>query len=499
MDSGVSSISWQSRFVTRMGKVIRSDKHYTNEVAEKRTQRERGKLRKRSQPATGEPDRQHGINELGEREYLVFSEASTLVEPAVQDHTDIVHQLSMIDDNDHKYVAKRKTALDLVYTMAQLQHFDKQALLVEQVPDKTWRYIASLLDPASAAFLALSNRSLYRKIGFETMWQLNQPSAQHCKNEVLHYFDRMYPDHLLCFHCTRYHRRIQPGKEMLKINHVMSPIVVCPRVKSSVLPRIRLTHGRELPYAFVQLALREYNHSKGHGISASALERHWKCKDSPWSHRSRYMVINGRLAVRIRSQCFAAPDLTETARRHLLFDREEYTPFFSVCPHWRDGLLMDVCKCMLSHVPRPPKSYLQQLKEKPGVSRADTRANFIISGCDFCRPARRCTECPSEYLVEIQMVEDTNDPVQRFKHAIVVTRWTDLGDGSSPFTSPEWVAISTDKKEAGAEEYDSFTNVGRRAIAGSFESAISGTVPGQRLASLNPKQAKRGENDHGWY
>lgn len=268
------------------------------------------------------------------------------------------------------------------------------------------------------------------------------------------------------------------------------------------MPRLRITHGRELPYGWVQLVLRG-RYSIAHGVQPSALERRWKCRDSGWSHRTRYMVHDGRLLMRVVSQAVAPPNstMTATTTRHLLYDREEYTPFFSVCAHWKDGELMALCKCALSHVPAPPESYVAQLKKAPKISRAAARPNFIVTGCDWCRPARRCPECPTEYLFEIQMIEDPRDPVVPFKHSLVVTRWSDLGDGSSPFTSPEWAAVkgvALPGLEANAE-YESFSNVGRRAVSGIFESHVSGSIPGQRMISLNPKNKKLGEEGHGWY
>jgi hypothetical protein len=101
-------------------------------------------------------------------------------------------------------------------------------------------------------------------------------------------------------------------------------------------------------------------------------------------------------------------------------------------------------------------------------------------------------------MVEVHMVEDPSDLTRPFKHALVVTRWTDLGDGSDPSASPEWVAINGLRADGlDNSEFQSFQNVGRRAVGGIFESAISGTVPGQRLISLNPKNKRMGEDGHG--
>jgi hypothetical protein len=105
---------------------------------------------------------------------------------------------------------------------------------------------------------------------------------------------------------------------------------------------------------------------------------------------------------------------------------------------------------------------------------------------------RRCPECPTEYLVELKLSEDKNDPLVKFKQSIVVTRWSDLGDGSSP-SSPEWAAVS------GEQAYDSFALIGKRGISGIFESQSGVTMPGQRMLSLNPKMEKLGEKGHRWY
>jgi hypothetical protein len=107
---------------------------------------------------------------------------------------------------------------------------------------------------------------------------------------------------------------------------------------------------------------------------------------------------------------------------------------------------------------------------------------------------RRCPECPSEYLIEVKLCEDRADG--RFKQAITVTRWTDLGDGKTP-AGIQWAAIN-----GRSEEYDSFQHehYAKRGIASIFEAAFTAdTLPGQRVISLNPKQKKLGEKGNGWY
>lgn len=119
----------------------------------------------------------------------------------------------------------------------------------------------------------------------------------------------------------------------------------------------------------------------------------------------------------------------------------------------------------------------------------------IVALCGVCQPMRRCPECPTEYLVELKLVEDIRDPIYRFKQAIVITRWTDLGDGSTP-ENLEWAAIN------GKAEYSSVIEIGRRALSGIFEAQTSldnMNLPGQRIISLNPKMERTDEDNEAWY
>ncbi|KAK3703998.1 hypothetical protein LTR37_014101 [Vermiconidia calcicola] len=502
---------WTSKLVTRFGKKLRSNSAFTEESIRKDEARAadgRRRLVKRNGFASRSVDSgstQQDVNELGERDYSIFSQASTLV--GNKDHTDMMHRLahhgsfdSLLDQaavkqlKDPYFDSQDPNALALIDPLSEIHRQQFEAL-----PSPLWKRIASFLHLTDATSLSVSTKLLYQKLGPEPLIALGEPENRQQKLAFLHRLDAEFPQHLLCFPCAKFHRRLQPGKESLKADYVANPIFVCPSTRETVLPRMRLVHGRELPYAFVQLALRSEKQSPAHGVHPESLARRWKCPQSEWTHQTRYMIHDGRLLMRVVSRAYASPskEMTETSARHLLYDREEYTPYFSVCAHWRDGELMRVCKCALSHIPSPPRSYAQQLKQAPKVSRSAARPNFIVTGCDDCRPGRRCPECPTEYLIEVQMTEDKNDPVRPFKHAIVVTRWSDLGDGSSPYTSPEWTAIKGVQSDG--KGYESLKQVGRRAVSGIFESRISGSVPGQRMLSLNPKNERYGEEGHGWY
>ncbi|KAK5127202.1 hypothetical protein LTR85_008564 [Meristemomyces frigidus] len=511
--------SWPAKLVIRVGKKLRSNKQFTQEAIDRNNARAAEiRQRRRSQHAhknhyqvrrseDTSNSHQGGVNELGEREYSAFSEASTLVEH--KDHTEMLHRLahhdsfdSLVDQMVDKHVLK-----DPYFDSARIDVLRRVSTvherLVETLTDELWKKIADDLVPADAASLTLASKTLHQKLGSAPLEALNDPQNKHHRIAFLRSMDHQLPRHLLCFPCAKYHVRSKPGKESLKADYVNNPVYLCPAAKTSVLPRMRLTQDRQLPYSFLQLTLRN-SYSGAHGIDEEALSRRWKHSESGWNHRTRFMVHDGRLLLRVVSQCFVPPaaTLTKTAERHILYDMQEYKPLFSHCAHWQDGDLMKMCKCWLSHVPAPPESYMQQLKKAPKINRAVAHPQFIVRGCDWCRPARRCPECPTEYLIEIQMMEDPQDPVRPFKHAIVVTRWSDLGNGSSPYTSPEWTAVNglpVPTEEEGGHEYESFSHVGRRAVSGIFESHISGSIPGQRMLSLNPKNEKLGEEGHGWY
>lgn len=513
--------SWPAKLVIRVGKKLRSDKKFTQEAIEKNNAREAERRRHRQEQHAlkngytfrGSMDSRHShpqndVNELGERDWSVFSEASTLVDQPAVDYTDMMHRLahhdsfdSLVDQTVENEHLKDPYFDSELHQEALRRVSSMHERLVDRLSPEIWRQIASCLNPLDAARLTLTSKTLHSKIGTAPLLALNQPGNRRYKTAFLHSLDSDLPGQLLCFPCGRYHSRLQTGQESLKMDYVNHPVFKCPSVKTSVLPRLRLAYGRELPYSFVQLALRSDRHTKAHGIHHEQLARRWKHQESGWSHRTRFLVHDSRLLMRVVSTTPAPPaaTLTKTVERHLLYDREEYTPYFSVCAHWRDGELMDVCKCALSHVPSPPESYVQQLKKAPKINRALAHPSFIVRGCDWCRPARRCPECPTEYLVEVQMIEDVKDPVRPFKHAIVVTRWSDLGDGSDPDSNPEWTAVKGHKPADVDEEYESFSHLGRRAVSGIFESRISGSIPGERMLSMNPKNKKLGEEGHGWY
>jgi len=404
----------------------------------------------------------------------------------VQDHTEMLHSLT--------YRGSLESLSDRARFPVSEDKLQPGAKVVSKLSPALWRGVLVHLTPADEASLALSCKSFRDLLGPEAWRSLDQPENHEDKIRFLSSMDGSLPGHLLCFSCSRYHLRVQRGQEMLKPTNIRNPIFNCPDMSTpwKKAPRTRITFGRTLPFTFVQLALRAQHYSLDHGISIDSLSRYYKDRDSDWTHQTRYAIVKGHLLMRVVSTCFAAPALPPAGQRHLLYSPEDFVPYFSVCSHWRDGELMPAVKCALSHIPKPLEgSGPQRLAEN--IKSRIQRPAQLVTLCSECRPLRRCPECPTEYLIEVKLMEDRSDPAKLFKHALVVTRWSDLGDGSSP-SCPEWASCN------GEAEFDSFTALGRRAIYGVFESQFNPDhIPGQKIVSMNPKKEKRGEAGHNWY
>lgn len=373
---------------------------------------------------------------------------------------------------------------------------------------KVWKQIISALDIADEASLSFSCKPFGDLCDPQIFRYLNDPALFRTRCNFLTRLNYALPHHLLCYICGRYHLRTQPGRETLRPTNIANPLFNCPYANSNdpkeKVSRLRITFGRTIPYPFVQLATRHHHFGPSYGISQDSLGRRYKDKEEigTWSHQTRYAIIESHLYMRVVSTAFAQANLPPSGMRHLLYSREDFTPFFSVCAHWRDGELMSACKCALGHIPAPLEgSGLQRVAKETQV-RLQKPKSQIVTQCERCKPLRRCPECPTEYLIEMRLQEDKTekDLTKFFKQALIVTRWSDLGDGSAPWT-PEWAAIQGDLDHLAKEErYDSFKELGRRAISGTFESWFNPEqIPPQRLLNLNPSGERLGEKGHDWY
>lgn len=342
-----------------------------------------------------------------------------------------------------------------------------------------WRRIANFLDPLDAANLAHASKTLRYRLGAEPWAALDRIGTHKQRVEFLMPMDPMLPQHLFCFLCATFHARVKPGEERLQPSHVLNPVFICPNARKLVLPRARLTHGRELPFAYVQLATRAHCHTPAYGIPLTSLARRWQCKDSEWSHSTRFHIHgNGHLLMRVSSTSYVQPLLQPNEQRLLLYSRSDYAPYFSVCAHWSDGNLMQLCKCALSHVPAPKEGVMDQLRKGPKLQFQKMHTNIMPKQCDNCKPLRRCGQCPTEYMIQLKLVEDKRDRLSPFKQAICVTRWSDLGDGTSP-TTPEWASCN------GQADFDSLGAVKNATICSIFEAAASSGAPGQQVKWLD--------------
>ena len=371
---------------------------------------------------------------------------------------------------------------------------------IASLSPELWAEVAEYLNPAERASLAFASKTLLNRLGSGPWEALERPENRNDKIQFLVWLDKFLPAYLLCFPCVKFHRRTQVGRERLKPAHVLNPLFECPNARNMLLrpSRHRITPGRTLPFTFVQLVMRAYRFNIAYGITAESLNRRWQ-RDG-WTHTTRFVVDKNRLLMRVTSTAFAEPGMVPSMKRMLLYNREDYWPYFSACAHWRDGELMDVCKCALDHIPLPRNTAGLQganHKFKDLMKGRIYDPNSITTLCGRCQPMRRCPDCPTEYLTEVKLTEDKNQADPKgiyFRQAIVVTRWSDLGDGTSPL-DPAWASCNGE-----FTGYDSFTKLGKRSISGVFESKFThDTIPGQRIISMNPAKKRLGEKGDDWY
>ncbi|KAK8869032.1 hypothetical protein PGQ11_007610 [Apiospora arundinis] len=383
---------------------------------------------------------------------------------------------------------------------------DGTAMLASLSPE-LWLAVAEYLSALEVARLSSTCRTMTARLGPLPYRLLRDPSNHFDRLDFLLAMDKKLPRHLFCFPCAQWHLRTQPGFESLKPQNVLNPLFECPNRKNFKLPppRIRVTEGRTLPFTFVQLAQRHWALGPEYGIPHESLGRRWKETSSNWSHSSAYHITkNGHVLMRVTSQVFLSGGMADAAKRMLLFSREEYTPYFSVCSHWKDGELTSVPKCALDHIPadeaRSASAKLKLDLKNPLVVPPRKAAGLILT-CGRCKPIRRCPRCPTEYLFELKTAEDRSVAATspgRFRQALSVTRWSDLGPARRP-DDREWAAIAGTNRDDGGDGYDSFAEMGKRSINGTFEAAFTDVVPGRRIISTNPKNIKTDEQGGNWF
>ncbi|EOA90537.1 hypothetical protein ACJQWK_07362 [Exserohilum turcicum] len=409
-----------------------------------------------------------------------------------KDLTEMMHAFTYVEGIDT--VEEERDDESLLYDPSRP---DGTALLASASPE-VWLRIADFLSPLDVANLSSTCRTMYARLGQHPYKLLLDPEHRLHRLDFLLAMDSKMPRHLFCFPCAQWHLRIQPGFESLKPQNVVNPLFECPNMTNINMPppRIRITDGRTLPFAFVQLARRHWAYGPEYGIPHQSLARRWKDSYSEWSHETTYHITNkGNFLMRVRSQHHVEGGMTDAAKRLLLFSRGDYTPYFSVCSHWKHGLLTSIPKCALSHIPHSTEADTTAL-DKFRERNLGKKIAGKVPLCSVCQPMRRCPKCPTEYLFDLKLVEDRSvrtNTTGRFKQALVVTRWSDLGTARST-EDAQWSAITGDN-----DNYDSFKEIGRRAVSGVFESAFTDTIPGQRIMSMNPQNVTSNEEGGTWY
>lgn len=370
------------------------------------------------------------------------------------------------------------------------------ATLLSRLYPELWDLINDYLTPLDVANVASTCRAMHSRLGETSYELLRNPMHMSHRIEFLLAMDKKLPNHLFCFPCAQWHIRTTPGLEKLKPPKVLNPVYDCPNSTNNLMPppRLRISEYRWLPFTFAQLYKRAWEHGPEYGVEVSSLSRRFKDLESDWTHESMFHInpSNGHVMMRVKSQVFVEAGMQPAAKRLLLFSRSDYTPYFSVCAHWRKGVLTSLPKCALDHIPLP--------EENVYVAAFNKMRHAKISGptalCGNCRPMRRCPECPTEYLFELKLVEDKSVQVmgpERFRQVLMVTRWSDLGPARSP-NDPEWSSVVGERVG-----YNSFKEIGKRAVSGIFESAFTDTTPRQRILSLNPEGLDGDEERGNWY
>lgn len=180
-----------------------------------------------------------------------------------RDYTTMIHSLGLLDPVDSYGPADE-----------QEEHRPPGEKDIAKLSSRLWARIILFLDPADAACLAFTTTALYRRLGPRYFIALDAPQNRISKLDFLSRLNYSLPHHILCFPCAKYHRRTQEGLERLRPAHVLNPLYNCANAYNSLNPppRHRITHGRLLPFSFVQLVMRARRFGPRYGIPVEDME-----------------------------------------------------------------------------------------------------------------------------------------------------------------------------------------------------------------------------------
>jgi len=326
---------------------------------------------------------------------------------------------------------------------------------LEWFPAEIWLKIASLLSPISTVNLALSCHYFAFLVKYQRRLQLQCPRLRFQRIEFLRCLEINYPRALLCSSCVTFHTRksrwsVFDRRERLNPKHYRFAKGNC--IENSESASI-LRKG-DLDWWLVQLVMRYSRFGPAYGVRLFTLRVGvGPGRSGYWAHNTFAAIVNGRLLIKIISQVLfhARPDF----RYH--------------CKAWQD-----------KKYPLPTCNHLEY---SPSLTAACWSA---ISSQDmtlaptarrrFCSRLYRCQWCPSEYQVECRLGSELPGfRIGRKDSVLMVSRWVDIGDGSSP-QCPEWAGLVR-LPSAERRSYEPFDFGGLTTVRSRFKNTSHNRIP----------------------
>ncbi|KAI9725389.1 MAG: hypothetical protein M1828_003239 [Chrysothrix sp. TS-e1954] len=261
-----------------------------------------------------------------------------------------------------------------------------------------WREIATFLPKSASASLALTNKTMLKRLGAQHLTVLAKKKHLDERIKFLLFFDHQLPNHILCSQHGIYHLRSEIARTGTHGCHRL--YLFCQGKKA------------RLSFASVQSACRADRHGTTHGKKVTPYHSgNSYSRPNGWNYNYSSLVTGGRFLVRSRVS------LSITSIRSIL---RTFRPDPS---NNLDLLAMDEKFPMCLHL-KDELSYLARC----AVRHAGFGAHPLdIQQCAHCAATYRCADCATEYAVEIV-------PHRWFKArpALVITTWMDLGSGRTP-------------------------------------------------------------------
>lgn len=266
-------------------------------------------------------------------------------------------------------------------------------LTLETLPVEILQYIASLLDPESAACFTLCSKSLRWSIGNQSWFALRTEDQKRARLNFLNSLQRDLRDWLLCYHCEKLH----PFEWKQESHRTWSLYGESSCTQADGVAYLVPSFGFRFPYAQMIMKIHKQGATKNIG-----LDSFFDANASTWSDNFTYSYVSARIA---KNEL-----LVKLEWRILLHQGEGFSRvrrvFPHVCPHWRctidDHALSRRISCQISH--------------GPGQT------------CVQCTGMKQCQDCSTEFITAYLESNWT-----RQGHAVYVTAWKNYGPCDTPF------------------------------------------------------------------